>query len=156
MRFFPATALLLAACHQPVDQVQAAQVLLARDRAWAKVAAAGANVDSILSYWTADARVALPDQPLLIGQKALRTMVSGSLATPGFHISWTPDSAIVSAAGDLGYTFGTNHVTAPDAAGHLTSSEGRYVTVWRKEADGQWRCAVDIYNLGPSASATAQ
>ena len=91
LRLFPATVLLVAACHQPSDQVQAAQVLLARDRAWAKAAAAGANVDSILSYWTADARVALPDQPLLVGQKALRTMVSGSLATPGFHISWTPE-----------------------------------------------------------------
>jgi ketosteroid isomerase-like protein len=27
--------------------------------------------------------------------------------------------------------------------------EGRYITVWRKEPDGRWRCSVDISNEGP-------
>jgi ketosteroid isomerase-like protein len=26
---------------------------------------------------------------------------------------------------------------------------GRALTIWRKEADGQWRCAVDMWNAPP-------
>jgi len=28
---------------------------------------------------------------------------------------------------------------------------GRALTVWRKEQDGQWRCAIDIWNEPPAA-----
>jgi ketosteroid isomerase-like protein len=28
------------------------------------------------------------------------------------------------------------------------TTEGRAVTIWRREADDQWRCAVDIWNAG--------
>lgn len=147
-------ALLLSgiACRPSGRPALTAPALLERDRAWARAAEAG-NVDSILDYWTNDARVLLPDQPTLVGKPALRSMVSGSLAIPGFHITWKPDSAVVSVSGDLGYTYGTNQVTAPDPAGHLATTEGRYVTIWRAEPDGRWRCAVDIYNLGPAVAA---
>ena len=121
-----------------------------RDRAWAGAAATG-NVDSIVSFWTEDARVLLPDQPAYVGTEALRKMVTASLAIPGFQISWTPETAIVSASGDLAYTYGTNRITVPDSAGHSVTTEGRYVEVWRKEKDGQWRCSIDIYNTGPAA-----
>ena len=56
-------------------------------------------------------------------------MVAGTRAIPGFHIAWTPDSAVVSPDGKLGYTYGTNRITAPDAAGLLSTVEGRYITV---------------------------
>jgi len=149
-----ALALLFAelACRSSAHPALTAPALLERDRAWARAAEAG-NVDSILDYWTDDARVLLPDQPALVGKPALRAMVSGSLAVAGFHITWKPDSAVVSASGDLAYTYGSNQVTAPDATGHLATTEGRYVTVWRAEPDGRWRCAVDIYNLGPAVTA---
>jgi ketosteroid isomerase-like protein len=134
-----------------VNRDTAIQSLLERDRAWSRAAGSG-NVDSILPYWTEDARVLLPDQPAYVGAEAIRKMVTASLAIPGFQISWAPDSAVVAASGDLAYTYGTNRVTVSDSAGHATTSEGRYVEIWRKSADGQWRCAVDINNAGPAAA----
>jgi ketosteroid isomerase-like protein len=138
----------MAGCQPRVDHDAAVRTLLERDRAWSRAAATG-NVDSVLPYWTEDARVLLPDQPAYVGTESIRQMVTASLAIPGFQISWVPDSAVVSASGDLGYTYGSNRITVPDSAGHLNTTEGRYVEVWRKGADGQWRCAIDINNAGP-------
>jgi ketosteroid isomerase-like protein len=146
---FPVSALLAGGCVPRVDVTEAANVLLETDRAWAKVADSSSNPDSIVAYWTADARVIAPGQPVLAGRDALRAMVAASLAVPGFHITWTPEAAVVSPEGELGYTYGTNRLSAPDSTGRLTTTAGRYVTVWRKEPDGKWRCSIDIFNVGP-------
>jgi ketosteroid isomerase-like protein len=37
----------------------------------------------------------------------------------------------------------------PDSAGKPQTEDGRYVTVWRRESDGEWRCVIDIWNAGP-------
>jgi ketosteroid isomerase-like protein len=142
--------LLLAGCQPRVEVAAATNELLTTDRAWATLVAANGPVDSIVSYWTADARVILAGQPVLVGTDAIRQMVEGTRAIPGFQISWTPDSAVVSPGGDFGYTYGTNRFTAPDSTGTLHTAEGRYITVWRKEPDGRWRCSVDISNEGPA------
>ena len=141
-------SLLAASCSTKPDATKAQQTLLQVDRAWAATSVSG-NVDSIVSYWAEDARVLGPGQPVLQGKAAIRSMVASSLAIPGFRITWTPETAVVSASGDLGYTSGENEITAPDNAGHLTKTVGRYITVWRKGIDGQWRCIEDISNSGP-------
>ena len=147
--------LLLAGCQPKVDVAGAARDLLRTDRAWATLAAANAPVDSVVAYWTSDARVILPGQPVLVGTDAIRQMVAGTRAIPGFHISWTPDSAVVSPSGDFGYTYGMNRITAPDSTGTLQTAVGRYITVWRKEPGAVWRCTVDISNEGPASTAAS-
>ncbi len=142
--------LLLTGCQPRVDVAAATSDLLMTDRAWATLAAAAGPVDSVVDYWTADARIILAGQPVLVGADALRQMVTGTRAIPGFRISWSPDSAVVSPAGDFGYTYGANQITAPDSTGTLHTAEGRYIAIWRKEPDGRWRCAAEIYNEGPA------
>ena len=147
--------LLLAGCQSRVDVAAAMRDLLRTDRAWATLTAANGPLDSVVAFWTSDARVILAGQPVFVGTDAIRQMIAGTRAIPGFHISWTPDSAVVSPSGDFGYTFGTNRITAPDSTGTLHTAEGRYITVWRKEPDGLWRCSVDISNEGPASAVTA-
>jgi ketosteroid isomerase-like protein len=53
---------------------------------------------------------------------------------------------VVSPDGRLGYTLGENAVTVPGADGKPMTIRGRYTTVWRREAGGDWKCAVDIWN----------
>jgi ketosteroid isomerase-like protein len=59
-----------------------------------------------------------------------------------------PSSAQMSKAA-AGYTTGTKTFTFPDAQGRPTTSNGRYVTVWRRARDGRWRCVVDFWNEAP-------
>jgi ketosteroid isomerase-like protein len=123
--------------------------LLARDAEWAALSSQGRDVDRILSFWTDDAHVYPPGLPAVSGKAALRGYVEGALAIPGFHISWTSTEATLSPDGQLGYLLSTNTVTAPGPGGQLVTSRGRAVTLWRREPDGEWRCAVDIWNDDP-------
>ena len=40
----------------------------------------------------------------------------------------------------------------PDPTGKIVSSPGRYVTVWKKDDAGRWRCAIDFWNEAPAAA----
>ena len=124
--------------------------LLKIDTEWAE-AAGTTDGERIVSFWTDDAVIYPPREIPVSGKTAIRKYVSESLKIPGFAIRWKPIAAVVSASGDLGYTTGTNSFTFPDAQGRLITSNGRYVTVWRKEPGGRWRCVVDFWNEAPPA-----
>jgi ketosteroid isomerase-like protein len=123
--------------------------LLGRDAEWASVSSDGRNVERILSFWTDDAVVYPPGLPTLKGKAAIRSYVEGALAIPGFKITWSSTEATLSPDGQLGYMLSTNAVTLPGSDGKLVTTRGRGLTVWRREADGEWRCAVDIWNDEP-------
>ena len=133
--------------------------LLKRDAEWATLGSSGHEneIDRILSYWADDARVYPPGMPVVSGKAALRKYVEEALAIPGFHITWTTSEATLSPDGQLAYLLSVNTVTLPSATGELVTTPGRAVTVWRKEADGEWRCTVDIWNAAPpSGGATKE
>lgn len=124
--------------------------LLKRDADWAALASRGADVETIVSYWTDDAIVLPPGQPAITGKAALREYVLNSLRTPGFNITWRATDAVLSPDGNLAYLMGDNRITLQGPTGKPMTILGRAVTVWRKEG-GQWRCAVDIWNDPPAA-----
>ncbi len=125
--------------------------LLRRDAEWAKVASEGRDVDRILSYWTEDAVVIPPGLPSVVGKVALRQYVEESMKIPGFSITWESKDATFSPDGQLAYMISRNEVTLNGPDGTPITSEGRAVTIWRRESDGEWRCAVDVWNAEPAA-----
>ena len=140
----------------PAVDVEAEKAtLMERDRAFAKAAGRG-NLDSLLVFWADDATVMMAGSPAVEGKAAIRNMVTESMAIPGFSITWTPEDAKVASSGDMGYTTGTNAVTMPDSSGKPSTMSGRYITVWRKEADGKWRVTEDYATPAPSQEAARQ
>jgi ketosteroid isomerase-like protein len=135
-----------------MDLERERQRLLERDAEWAAISASGRDIERILSFWTDDARLFAPGLPPFSGKAALRSYVEGALAIPGFHITWSTSAADLSPDGQMAYLMSTNTVTLPGPEGQPVSTNGRAVTVWRRESDGNWRCAVDIWNDGPSPS----
>jgi ketosteroid isomerase-like protein len=135
------------------DAETARAELLQTDREWAALVASGGSVEKILSYWTDDARVVAPGEEPVIGQDALRQMVASSFEIPGFSITWEPEEVHVSDSGDLGYTTGWNRMTFLSEQGEQVVQRHRYITVWRKEADGRWRCEYDMWNAPPAEKA---
>jgi ketosteroid isomerase-like protein len=123
--------------------------LLERDARWAKLASEGGAVDEILSFWTDDAVVIPAGMSAVIGKDALRAYVEGSRAIPGFRISWSSSDAEVSGDGTLGFVLSSNDILMDGPDGQPVINRGRAVTVWRSEPDGEWRCAVDIWNAEP-------
>jgi uncharacterized protein (TIGR02246 family) len=121
--------------------------LLQRDAQWASAASEGQDVELILSYWTEDAVMLPPGQPAIVGKEALRRYVQASLRIPGFMITWTSTDVNFSPDANLAYMFSRNAVTLKGPDGTPITTEGRAVTIWRRESDGEWRCAVDIWNV---------
>jgi ketosteroid isomerase-like protein len=120
--------------------------LLKRDAAWASLASENGDVDEIVDYWTDDAIVIPAGMPEVIGRDALRQYVAGTRAIPGFRISWSSSDAELSADGTLAYVLSSNEITMDGPDGEPVINRGRAVTVWRRDTDGRWRCAVDIWN----------
>ena len=151
-RFVLAAGLLLiAACATSPGAHDAKELLLETDQEWSRIAADSRDVERIVAFWTDDAEVVPPGAPVIRGKAAIREFVTQSLAIPGFRISWRPDHASVSADGTLGYTTGVNSLTVRGSEGKLSTTEGRYTTVWRRGRDGSWKCVVDVWNVGPVA-----
>ena len=139
----------------PFDAAAESAKLLKRDAEWADLAAAGKDIDQIVSYWTDDAVVLPQGQPTAEGKSEIRDFVLNSLRVPGFRIHWVSEGVTFSPDGKLAYMRGANQVTVPGPTGAPMTIPGRGVTIWRLEPDGQWRCVVDIWNDPPGAVPTA-
>ena len=141
---------LLVGCSRPSFDAAAEQAsLLKRDAEWAEAASRGKDVEKIISYWTDDALIVPPGQPVVEGKAAIRTFVTESIKIPGFKIHWRSEKVLFSPDGKLAYMRATNETNLAGPDGNLMTFAGRGVTVWRRESDGQWRCAVDIWNAPP-------
>lgn len=132
------------------DLTSQTAALLQRDAEFAAEASKGRDVEKVVSYWSADAVLAPPGQPPIIGTEALRKYVEDSYQVPGFNITWeaTADPEFSSDL-SMAYMWARNTVSFNDPDGNLVTMHGRAVTIWRREPDGEWRCAVDMWNDEP-------
>jgi ketosteroid isomerase-like protein len=128
---------------ETVDVQAEAEMLMNLSREWNKAAEAK-DLDAIVSYWSDDAITFSPNEEPVKGKDALRAMVAESLTMEGFSISWEPQSAHVSASGDLGYLLEKSKITYPDSLGNTVTIYNNTVTIWKKDADGNWKAVVDI------------
>jgi ketosteroid isomerase-like protein len=143
-------ALLIGGCSKPTfDAAAEGRKLLQRDVEWAQAASDGKDVDKIVSYWSDDARVIEPGQPVFQGKAAIRAYVVESLKIPGFKIRWVSETPVFSADGTMAYMLGATEITAPSYNGALTTVHSRSITIWRRDSDGDWHCVVDIANDPP-------
>jgi hypothetical protein len=53
-------------------------------------------------------------------------------------------------AGDFGYTWGRVVATFPTDDGESITVQGKYMSVWRREASGRWRVVGYMNNRSPS------
>ncbi len=79
--------------------------------------------------------------PPLKGADAIYAAMGGGKPTTT-KLEWTPVDAWGAASGELGVTTGTWKFSIAD--GSRPPATGRYVTVWRKDAKGQWKGLIDI------------
>ena len=131
------------------DSKTEGEKLLRRDAEWADLATAGKDVEKVVSYWTEDAVLLFPGQPVFEGKAAIRAYVTASFNTPGFKIHWLSQNPVFSPDGKLAYMRGTDELTLPGPDGGTITLHLRGISVWRLDPDKQWRCVVDISNAAP-------
>jgi uncharacterized protein (TIGR02246 family) len=95
------------------------------------------------SIFMEDAVISPPNQPAVKGRAAIRVWLEKLPPISDFKLH----NEKVEGREDLAYIIGTYTMTMepPGAPGPIKDS-GKFVTVLRKQADGRWLGAVDIFN----------
>jgi ketosteroid isomerase-like protein len=83
-----------------------------------------------------------PNSLPMIGKQALIDSFKGK-SDSGTILTWKPESATISQSGDLGFTYGIWTFVAKG-----DTSQGTYLTVWKKNSFGKWKYAADTGNEG--------
>jgi ketosteroid isomerase-like protein len=92
--------------------------------------------------WFAEDGVALGNGAApLVGRVAIAKSTTWS--PKDYQLTWTPTDATMGPSGDIGYTWGHFEGHSKDANGNPVTTQGRYVTIWRKEPDGNWKVVLD-------------
>lgn len=143
-------ALVSVQCKQePPQDTSAADIEAIRkaDLAWAEQSV---NLDSHISYFMEDAMVLAPNEPMITGKANIRKTLEEMYQMPGFSIKWQPVDVEVSSSGDMGCTIGTYEMTMNDSTGMQMKDKGKYMTIWKKQADGKWMVSADMFNTNMS------
>jgi len=121
------------------------------DVAWSKTGETR-NIDAMMSIYTEDAVLLAQNVPLVTGKPAIREALTAFYATPGLSASWRPVQVEVARSGEIGYSRGIVEIRRVDPNGKLSIQNGKYVEVWRKQPDGTWKVAVDMFNFDELAA----
>jgi uncharacterized protein (TIGR02246 family) len=149
-----AGVLFISGCNsQPPASNQAADEAAVRqtDDNWSK-AAQSKKVDDWVAYYSDDAVVLPPNEAKTAGKDGIRKEIGALLGLPGLSLTWSPEKVEVSRSGDLAYTQGAYELTATDAKGKPMTDHGKTLEIWKKQADGSWKCIADMWssNLPPT------
>ncbi|MFQ5797807.1 MAG: YybH family protein [Bacteroidota bacterium] len=139
-----ALALTFSACPAPqVGQLSEEDVAATRSTREAYVQAVLAGDSAATgAQFTEDAVLMPPNQPLVEGRSDIGAWYASFTVT-----EVTLTEAQVDGGGGLGYERGTYSVTSStEDMPEAVSDTGKYLLILRKQPDGSWRWAVDIWN----------
>jgi len=152
---FVLVILLFTACQKQTDTRAADEATLKNlDAEWSKAAGAK-DIEKTVSYYSDDALILPPNLPTIQGKKQARAMWQGMFSVPGFGGGWKATKVEVARSGDLGYVTGTYELSETDASGKPMVDTGKYLEVWKKQADGSWKCVADMFNTDLSSAPPA-
>jgi ketosteroid isomerase-like protein len=128
------------------DSGAAAAALEKTDEQWS-AAAGRKDVAATLAYYADDAVMLPPNATIITDRDALRQAWTAILGPNTTSISWKASKTEVAKSGELGYLYGTYEDSVQDPkSGPPVRDVGKIVEIWKKQADGQWKCIVDTYS----------
>ena len=119
------------------------RILRDLDAKWAK-AAATKDVEQTIAFYSDVAVVFPPNATSAATKEAIRNGWKEMFASSGFVISWQPTRVQVGKSGGMAWVSGTYELTMNDANGKPSNDRGKYLEVWEKQTDGNWKCRADM------------
>jgi len=121
------------------DVPRALREMADTERAFARRAKVVGVRDSFLEFFAEDAIAFTPDA--VSARERLLKQESTPFAVN--ELLWEPRTGDVAASGELGWLTG-NSTFIDHSAKEPAPHYGNYLSVWRKQADGQWRVFIDV------------
>jgi len=129
----------LSACVRPIPED-----LIKLDKEFADLYREKGMKYAFMEY-AADSAVLLQRNIMpIVGKTAINDAFE-AFSDTGFTLTWEPLYAEISKSGDLGYTYGlyTSLIKSSNS-----QTRGKYVTIWKRQADGSWKYVLDGGNEG--------
>lgn len=141
--------LVIGGCNPTSDSVEDSQTaneeaIRQTDLAWS-AAQQTDGLEGVMPFYLDDAILLPPNNPMAIGKEAIRE-ASATIDVPGFSVSWKPKLVEVADSGEIGYAIGNFEGNSVDSEGNPVPVKGKYVEIWKKQADGSWKVAVDMFS----------
>jgi ketosteroid isomerase-like protein len=121
------------------------RILRDLDAQWSKAAAAR-NLEQTVAYYSEDAIVLPPNAIRAATKETIRNAWKDVLAAPGLVITWKPIKVKLGSSGEMAWVSGTYELTMNDPSGKPANDRGKYLEVWEKQPDGNWKCSADMWN----------
>ena len=115
-------------------------------RVWSDVADAK-DLEKTVSYYAEDANMFPNGASLVMGKANIRKVWEAFMNTPGYSLRTTTFKVDVAKSRDLAYEAGTFEMKQNDAQGNRVSGMGKYIVVWKRQTNGEWKAVVDIFNM---------
>lgn len=120
-----------------------AERVLETDRAFAARALEIGAPDAFREYFDAEGLQLPSSGSPVVGPEQVRAALA---ASPDNVLSWQPRYAEVFAPGAWGWTWGDWQLHERGAGGRRLA-QGRYVNLWKKQPDGEWKVRLDMGNV---------
>lgn len=82
----------------------------------------------------------------IVGKTAIRELMGPYLEN--VRLEWRPSRAVAREGSDLGYTVGRYRAVLRDNPDSIVNT-GTYVTIWERQASGEWKVSLDIGSPDP-------
>ncbi|MEQ8924372.1 MAG: hypothetical protein RLO81_01095 [Fulvivirga sp.] len=147
MRRIQLTALLaLIATITTYAQNSDAEQLKQADTEFCEMAQTHGMGKAFIRYAADEAMILQGGQPTIMGIEQIKTVYS-RIDSSRINLKWEPVKADIADSGDLGYTYGTYVLTIKDSVDFI--SKGYYLTIWKKQQEGNWKYVADVGSPGP-------
>ena len=151
-----ALAIACAPAPAPAPDTHDADVKAIKDAeaAWV-VACATKDPEKIAAFYTDDGSLLLNGMPIVTGKANVAAGWKTVTSDPNFSLTFTATRVDVAKSGELGFTQGAYTMTVSDPKTKKSvTDKGKYLTVWKKQADGSWKAVEDTaVSDGPEAPA---
>jgi ketosteroid isomerase-like protein len=138
-------ACVFVGCQQPPQGLSAADEQAIRMTTDEALQIANSTADWVAytkTYYTQDAIVNGPNAPAIKGHDAIIAMFKSFPAIKDFKVEFLE----IAGAGNIGYVYGTYSMVVTPPGGKPMPDKGKYVEIWKRQADGAWKVAMDTFN----------
>jgi ketosteroid isomerase-like protein len=137
-----------AALNNTGDSLAAITAINKADSLWDDQSAHN-SADGWLSFYTDDAIMMPPGENVCKDTASRAASIKAMFAMNAVNMRFQATKTEVAKSGDLGYSTGPYQFSYKDASGKELHETGKFCETWKKQADGSWKCIVDIWNADP-------
>lgn len=103
------------------------------------------NADAMIANYADDAVVMMPGTKAMVGKASIDAGMKGMFQSMDMK-NFQPTTTELLVEGDVAIESGTLTYEAGPKGGKLAADTVKYLTVWKKQADGNWKIIRDINN----------